>query len=151
MGSRVDAARETRHHAEAGGADVAGEAFGHFHPRGGGVARTDHGDQGTAQHGGITADREERRRVVDDLEVGRIVGLAERDEAGANARGGRNFLLGLFAAADTQLARRTAAARQLRQRRKRSTGTAAMIDEGAECRFGAGAATGSTCGRGSAA
>jgi hypothetical protein len=76
MGSRVDAARETRHHAEAGGADVAGEAFGHFHPRGGGVARTDHGDQGTAQHGGITADREERRRVVDDLEVGRIVGHA---------------------------------------------------------------------------
>jgi hypothetical protein len=124
MGSRVDAARETRHHAEAGGAEVAGEALGYLHACRRGVARTDHGDQWTAHHGGIAADREERGRVVDYLEMGRIVGLAEGDEAGAHARGGCDLLLGLFAAADPQRPRRAAApapaAPQAPHRRRRN-------------------------------
>jgi hypothetical protein len=62
----------------------------------------------------------------------RIVGLAERDEAGADARGGRDLLLGVLAGADAQRPSRAAAARQLRQRRERRTGAAAVIDEGTE-------------------
>jgi hypothetical protein len=109
MGGGVDAARETRHHAEARGAELAGESLRHLHPRRGSVARADHGDQGAVQHRGIAADREEGRGIVDDLEMRRIVGLAERDEAGADACGGRDLLLGLLAAANAQRPRRAAA------------------------------------------
>ena len=133
MGGGVDAARETRHDAEAGGAKVAGEALGHLHSRGRSVARADHGDEGAVQHRGIAADREEGRGVVDDLEMRWIVGLAERDETGAQARGGRDLLRGLLAAADTQRPPRAPPRRaRLRQRRERRPGAATVIDEGAE-------------------
>ena len=84
------------------------------------------------QHGGIAADREEGRGVVDDLEMGRIVRLAERDEAGADARGGGDLPLRFRAGVDPQRPRRAATPRQLRQRRERRTGATAVIDEGTE-------------------
>ena len=64
--------------------------------------------------------------------MGRIVGLAERDEAGTDPFGGGDLPLGLFAAADAQRPCRAAATRQIRQRRERGPGATAMIDEGAE-------------------
>ena len=43
------------------------------------------GDQRAAQHAGIAAHRQQRRGIVDGLEIGGVVGLAERHEARAES------------------------------------------------------------------
>jgi hypothetical protein len=98
----------------------------------GGVARADHGDQRTAQHGGIAAHRQERRGILDGLETGGIIGLAQRHEAGAEPLRRRDLSLGLVPRAHSQRPRCAAAPGEIGQRGERGAGAAAMIDERAK-------------------
>ena len=62
MGGGIDAARQPRHDAEAGLAQVARQPLGEFDAGGRGIARADDGDQRLRQHGELAAHRQQRRR-----------------------------------------------------------------------------------------
>jgi hypothetical protein len=56
------------------------------HGRGGGIsAEALREPTMAAQHAGIAAHRQQRRDIVDGLEIGGVVGLAERHEARAES------------------------------------------------------------------
>ena len=83
MRGGIDAARQPRHRAETGRAEVARQPFGEFDAGGRGIARADDGDQRLRQNVELAAHRQQRRRVVDHLQPRRIIRLAERDELNA--------------------------------------------------------------------
>jgi len=109
VGGGIDAACEPRRDAEARGAELARQSLRHLDAGRRGVAGTDHGDQRATQHVGIAAHRQQRWGVLDGLEIGGIIGLAERDEARAEPLRRRNLALGLLPRAHPQRPRRAAA------------------------------------------
>jgi hypothetical protein len=99
---------------------------------GGGVARADQRDHVCAQHLGLAAHAEERRRVVDHPESRRIAGLAQRHERNAEPRRGFDLALGFGHRTDAPGSGRAAAAGQFWQRVERGAGGAVVIEQGAE-------------------
>ena len=132
MRGGVDAARQTRDDAEAGLAELARQRLRELRPGGGGVARTDDGDQRPGEHGAVAAHRNQRRRVVDHLQPQRVVRFAERDEM--HVEGARRLQLGggFLGRADASGPRRAAAAGKRGQSVKRGARAAEMIDQLAE-------------------
>jgi hypothetical protein len=93
MGGGVDAARETRDHGEAFGAEVAREPLGEAHARRRGVARADDGDRRRGECRDVAAHGKERRSVVDHPQAVRIIRLAQRQQGHAEPLGGRELAL----------------------------------------------------------
>jgi hypothetical protein len=130
VGGRIDAARQPRCHREARGAELARKALGHLEAHRRGVARARHGDDRPGERRSDAGDRDERRRIVDRLEQGRIVRFAECDQCQPKRAGRVELALGLRARAYASRARRPAAARQFGQRLDGGARTAEMFDEG---------------------
>jgi hypothetical protein len=80
----------------------------------------------------VAADRNQGRRVVDHLQPQRIAGLAQRHESDAALARSVDLALGVRARADLRGAGATAAAGERRQRLKRGTCAAAMVDQRAK-------------------
>src|ERR1700722_6812568 len=81
----------------------------------------------------MTAHRDERRRIVDVLQPLRIVTLANRYEHRPEFACRLDFPFGLFARVYLRCRPAAAAPRQSRERVKRGSCAAKMIDQGAKC------------------
>ena len=132
VGGGIDAARQSRHGAETGVAQVARQPLGEFDAGRRGVARADNGDQRVRQYGELAAHRQQRRRVVDHLQPRRIIRLAERDEFDAACARGFQFGFGVLARTDAGRRRSAAAPGERGQGGQRGTRAAVVIDEVAE-------------------
>jgi hypothetical protein len=84
------------------------------------------------QHGGPAAHRNERRRIVDGLQLRRVFRLAEPDEGDAQPAGCRHLSLGFLPRENPHRPRGAAAPGQIGQCRERPAGTAIIIDQRAE-------------------
>jgi hypothetical protein len=98
----IDAAREARHHHEAGDPQIARQFLGQLAAADGGIARADHADRRTQQQGGIAAQRQQRRRILDGRERLGIARLAQGQEQPAEAGEGGDLIFGLRARGRTQ-------------------------------------------------
>jgi hypothetical protein len=96
-----------------------------------GVARADDRDQWHRQYGGIAADRDERRRVIDHLQSARIVRFTKCNERNAKFAAGLALALGGFAGANLRRAGATAATER-RQGLERRASSAKMIEQRAK-------------------
>jgi hypothetical protein len=83
MRGSVDAARQPGCGGKSRFTELARQPLGDFDACGSGIARADDRDQRHRQDAGVTADREQGRRVVDHLQPNGIVRLAECDEPDA--------------------------------------------------------------------
>jgi hypothetical protein len=100
-----------------------------FHPGRGRIARANDRDQRQGKYARLTADCDQRRRIVDHLQPARIIGLAERDQCNAELGGGFDLARRVVARTDLRRGRAAAAAGQGRQGRERGTRAAVMIEE----------------------
>ena len=133
MGVGVDAARQPRGDDIVGGAEVAGDLAGETVATRRRVARADDGDDALVQEMTVADHRKQRRRIGDRGKRPRIVGLAERDQAGARRPQGVDLALGGGARANAQAAPPAAAPGQIGQGPERVLGRAEVahqIEEG---------------------
>jgi hypothetical protein len=128
----VDAAGKAGGNGMAVAAEVAGDAFGGLDSGDRSVARADDGDRRAGEDRGVAAHRDQRRGAVYMRQPGRIVALAEGDEAGTQPGELRHFLFGGVDRADAD--RPPASPGELRHRLDRRGGAAKMIEELAEGR-----------------
>ena len=129
MGALIDPPRQPRDDDIAGLPQAARQPLGESQPRGGSVAGAYDRDRRLAQRLRGAPKSENRRCGIDLLQRGRIVRLAERDEAHAEFAGGDQLFFNLFDRSDADRALRTAAPRELRQRFQRRSDAAAIGDE----------------------
>jgi hypothetical protein len=85
-----------------------------FQSGAGSIARADDRHRRLRQRGGVTAQRNQRRRVVDHLQPQRVIGLAQSDERDTELPRGRNLPFRVLARADRHGARVATASRQRR-------------------------------------
>ncbi len=96
MRGGIDPARETRDDDESRLAKIARETLGDGQAGGGRVARADHGDCRRGERRKPAAHGEKRRGVIDRLQIARIFGFAERDEADSEPADSLQFSFGFF-------------------------------------------------------
>ncbi len=132
MRGRIDPARQARGDAEPGLAELAREPFGEFEPGRRRIARAHDGHHRHRQRGEVSAHREQRRRIVDHRQPGRIVRLAQRDEGRAERARGFHLALGVLARIGPHRLRRAAAPRQIGQRVEGGAGIAVVIEQRAK-------------------
>jgi hypothetical protein len=129
--SGIDAARKARHNGKSSLAKSARQALGDLHAGGRRIARADDRHWRQSEHGGITADGNQGRRVIDHLQPARIMRLAARDQRNAEFAASLDLTFGLFARANLRCAG-AAAARQCRQRFERRACSAEMVEQRAK-------------------
>jgi hypothetical protein len=132
VGGRVNAAREAGRDREACRAEIARQPFGEADARRRCIARADDGDHRQAEDGGIAADGQERRGVVDHLQPARIIRLAQRHQGHAERFCRAEFALGILPGTDARRSAGAAAPRQVGERRQCPAGAAVMVDQGAK-------------------
>ena len=133
MRRRVDPARQSRDDGKAGVAQALHQHLRDLDPGRGRIARANNGDLRRGQRGGMAADRQQRRRIVDHRQPLRIIRLAHGNDRDAEFFRRRDLALGLGARTDFR--REIAwcicatAAGERRQRFQRRARPAEMIDQ----------------------
>ena len=111
----IDAAREAGDHHEAGLAQPGGELAGEAPATRGGIAGADDADHAALEEMGVTAERQDRGRVLDGAQGGGVAGLVAAEEPATKGLERRDLTLGRRARGDANRALPSAALGQLGQ------------------------------------
>ncbi len=128
MGGRVDAARQAGHDDKARIRQILGDGPRHPQPKGGGIARPDHGNHRAVQGLGLSLDPQQRRRVRHIQQLRRIISGADHDQPRLRRLSGAQFCHGIGFGADLVVAHPRLGG-DLRQGRQRGLGRAVLMQQ----------------------